>query len=191
MWGMKRTLPSLVRVRFAARDTAAALIAAGVLLLTARPAHAGAIRQKGAPNFTNGAFGAGLQIGCPTGITVKLRLSTANSFQATGGFGCAEDFYVTGDYVLEMGNFFTDPHNLQLSWYLGVGGRYALDYHGYRRNGVDRTDVDLGPRVPIGMEFHFNQIKALEVYLEIAPGIDFVDDPGVTVDAGLGARIFF
>ncbi|HVO29815.1 MAG TPA: hypothetical protein VMV18_03730 [bacterium] len=165
------------------------LVTALLLVAISPAAHARVVRQDTPLNFANGTFGAGLQLGCPTGFVIKARLSPANSFQAAAGFGCGEDLLVTGDYVLEMANFFSEPNQFQLSWYLGIGGRYAVEYHAYHNDTA--TNVDLGPRVPIGMEFHFSELKWLEAYLEIAPGIDFVDDPGVTVDAGVGARIFF
>ena len=166
---------------------------ASFCVLLASPAHAGAVRKKGdAANATAGTAGLGLQLGCPTGVTVKVRLAASSSFQGAGGFGCGADIAATGDYVLEMANFLSDPQTIQLSWYVGVGGRYAY-WHGYWGPSGQRHhgNVDLGPRVPVGLEMHFTQMRQLEAFLEIAPGIDFVDDPGVTVDGAIGARFFF
>ena len=101
---------------------------------------------------------------------------------------------ITGDYLLEMSNFIVDPHNFQVSWYFGIGGRFAYNhdrYYGPANKRYYHRDTDLGPRVPIGVEARFAQVKPLEVYFEAAPGIDFVDETGLTVDVALGARWFF
>lgn len=177
----------------AARLLGFAALAAG-LVLAAAPAHARVLRNSDASNLAEGTVGVGLQLGCPTGVSVKARLGAPSSAQFEGGFGCGEDLILTGDYLLEMSNFIVDPHNFQVSWYFGIGGRFAYNhdrYYGPANKRYYHRDTDLGPRVPIGVEARFAQVKPLEVYFEAAPGIDFVDETGLTVDVALGARWFF
>src|SRR6202035_4083421 len=96
----------------------------------ASAAQARVVRQSEAANLTEGSVGVGLQLGCPTGVSLQMRLSMVNSGQAEAGFGCGQDILLTGDYLLEMGNFLVDPHTLQVSWYIGLGGRYSAWYGG-------------------------------------------------------------
>lgn len=167
-----------------------AAICAALFVASSGPAQA-AGKSEGAA-LPAGSIGLGLQLGCPTGITVRLRLSPSNSFQAAGGFGCGEDLIVEGDYLYEMGAVASDP-SIHIGWYLGVGGRYAY-WDGYWDNRLHHGDVDLGPQVPIGLRFTFPTSQTplpIELYVEVAPGIDFVDNPGFRVDGGVGGRFFF
>jgi hypothetical protein len=178
---------------------AAALAAAFAISATAATAWAGVGREKNAANMEEGSIGLGGQIGCGTGGTAKFRLAAAHSVQGTIGFGqgiaCNEDLYLSADYLFELPNFVTNPHNVQFGWYVGVGGRYAVAYNdSYRYRGTyydSRTNIDFGPRVPIGFEVYLTKVRPLELYVEAAPGIDFIDAPGLTVDIGSGARWFF
>lgn len=176
-----------------ARSLGLASLTVGLFLLAA-PAHARVLRGSDASNLAEGTVGVGLQLGCPTGVSAKVRLGAPSSAQFEGGFGCGEDLILTGDYLLEMNNFLVDPHNFQVSWYFGIGGRFAYNhdrYYGSQNRRYYHRDTDLGPRVPIGVEARFAQVKPLEVYFEVAPGIDFVDETGLTIDVALGVRWFF
>ena len=84
-----------------------------------------------------------------------------------------------------------------LRWFAGVGGRFEYDEYRHRHgNGNnadwhDHEDVDLGPRVPVGLELRFASVKSLELFAEVALGIEVIDDPGLTFDGGIGGRWFF
>lgn len=141
-----------------------------------------------------GVFGAGIIVGEPTGVSVKLYLD--NDMAIDGAVGSAfigGGFQVHGDvlwhpWVLENRDTFVLPA------YWGVGLR-ALN-HG-RGDGGDR-DFHLGLRAVIGILFDFKEIP-IDVFAEVAGVGDVIlgsedeDHGGVGLDinAGLGARYYF
>lgn len=160
------------------------LFVAAALLLAA-PEHAHA--QEPAP----GALGLGVIVGSPTGLSAKFRASRANSFDAAVGLGFGNYFHVHANWLYEMPPLLREE-GVTLAWFAGIGGRFAVrDRDGRGRDGDDGDDVDAGPRVPIGLELRFSTVPQLELFGEIAPGVEIVDDVGLFLDGGIGARWFF
>lgn len=163
-----------------------------VFLAGAELAHA----QEGSTPDTPGALGLGIVVGSPTGITGKWVAGKSIAFDAAVGIGFGEDLHVHADWLYE-GDTLLAEEGATLRWFAGVGGRFEYDEHNRRdgngNNGDrrDHEDVDLGPRVPVGLELRFASVKSLELFAEIALGIEVIDDPGLTFDGGIGGRWFF
>lgn len=156
----------------------------------------GALAQEGSTPDTPGALGIGLVVGSPTGITGKWVAGNHVAFDATVGIGFGEDLHVHADWLWE-GDSLLNEEGANLRWFAGVGGRFEIDDENDCESETndkcdeDDDDVDLGPRVPVGLELRFASVKSLELFAEIALGIEIVDDPGLTFDGGIGARWFF
>ena len=161
----------------------ALLIGAG---LTARPAAADAVEK--------GAFGAGIIIGEPTGLSAKLYLEDDQALQAAvalsavvGGFQVHVD-YLFHPRILEERDAFTLP------FYLGPG--VSLLQHGAGRDGDD--DFRIGLRLVAGILFDFKELP-IDVFAEAA-GVgqytfgsedDDVNGFGLALNGGIGARYYF
>ena len=170
---------------------ASLVVAAVSLLLGARTASA---QENAAP----GSLGLGVIVGSPTGISGKFRASKANSFDAAVGLGFGNFLHVHADWLYEMPALLREE-GVTLSWFAGVGGRFAVRDHDDNGKGNDDNDdnddddddVDAGPRVPVGLELKFSSVPQLELFGELALGLEIADDTGLFLDGGLGARWFF
>ena len=155
-------------------------------------AGAGTARAQ-ADGVEKGVFGAGIIVGEPTGLSVKLYLD--NDMAIDGAVGSAfigGGLHVHGDvlwhpWVLENRDTFVLPA------YWGVGLR-ALNHGG--GDGGD-SDFHVGLRAVVGIVFDFKEIP-IDVFGEVAGVGDIIlgseDDHGgvgLGINAGLGARYYF
>lgn len=149
-----------------------------------------------ATTVKDGSLGVGLVVGSPTGLSAKWMAGKSVAFDAAIGIGFGQDLHLHADWLYE-GDALLKEEGATLSWFAGVGGRLEWDDDDDDRgrgNGNDEDDdddLDLGPRVPVGLELRFASVKPLEIFGEIALGIEIVDDTGLTLDGGIGARWFF
>ena len=152
--------------------------------------------QETTTTMKDGTLGVGLVVGSPTGLTAKWMAGKDIAFDAAIGVGFGEDLHIHSDWIYE-GPAILQEEGATLSWFVGVGGRFEWDDDDdHRDNGNgngndDDDDIDLGPRVPAGLELRFASVKPLEIFGEVALGIEIIDDTGLTFDGGIGARWFF
>jgi hypothetical protein len=165
----------------------AAAAAALVLAVTAPSASAQADEEKG-------AFGLGLIVGEPTGVSAKLYLSDDQAVDAAvGGAVIGRGIQVHADYlwhpwILENEDTFVLPA------YVGPGLRLLQHDRG---RGVE-GDFHFGLRGVAGMLFDFRNIP-LDVFVEVAGVVDYRsgggDDThagaGLDINAGAGVRYYF
>jgi hypothetical protein len=127
-----------------------------------------------------GAFGLGLIVGQPTGITGALELSDHTAIDAALGLGWVENrrFYlhVEFDYFLPL----VTGSSVALSGYLGIGG-FFYDL---------KNDPGLGVRVPFGLSLDFAQAP-IQIFLELPILVFLTPDADVDVRGALGFRYYF
>lgn len=137
-----------------------------------------------------GAFGLGVMIGEPVGLSAKLYLRDDRAIQAGigsafygGGFQASVD-YLFHPFILQDRGSFTMP------FYVGPGVR-IVDYD-QGRSGP--SYFALGIRGVVGMLFDFKKVP-LDVFIEIAgiPEYAFADDKGfqIRLNADAGIRYYF
>lgn len=136
-----------------------------------------------------GAFGVGIIVGEPIGITAKLYLSDDRAIQ--GAVGSA---FIGGGLQLH-GDYLFHPYILQnrdsfvLPVYVGPGVR-LIDYN----NGRDSSAFALGVRGVAGMLFDFKDVP-LDVFFEIAPVLEYKFSSGagfqLSLNVGAGIRYYF
>ncbi|HVV87421.1 MAG TPA: hypothetical protein VHE35_30475 [Kofleriaceae bacterium] len=154
----------------------------------------GGARPAAADPVEKGAFGVGLVIGEPTGLSARLYLRDDQAIQAAlglsavvGGFQVHAD-YVFHPIILEERDAFTLPA------YIGPG--LSLLQHAAGRDGDD--DFRIGVRAVAGLLFDFKELP-LDVFAEVAAvgqytfgsESDSVNGFGVALNGGLGARYYF
>ena len=136
-----------------------------------------------------GAFGVGIIVGEPIGITAKLYLTDDRAIQgAVGSAFIGGGLQLHGDYVFH-------PYILQsrdsfvLPVYVGPGVR-LIDYN----NGRDSSAFALGVRGVAGMLFDFKDVP-LDVFFEIAPVLEYKFSSGagfqLSLNVGAGIRYYF
>jgi hypothetical protein len=179
------------------RAIPAVVVAAGLLSAQAAAADEAALLPDAPAGETTrggvekGAFGLGLIVGLPMGISAKLYLEDDQAVQ--GAFGVNLDaggVHLHADYVIHP-YILQDKEEFTMPVYAGGGAR-LVQY----RDGRDGDNyLALGARGVVGMLFDFKNLP-LDVFLEIAPVVQYElseEDAGfgLAIDVGAGARYYF
>ncbi len=127
-------------------------------------------------------FGIGVIAGEPTGITAKYMLDDESAIDAGIGWETSGDneFHIYGDYLYHMYDLIKVPHG-KLPLYFGVGARF-IDR--------DKKDDKFGVRIPVGIEYLFENIS-LGAFLELVPVLELTPDTDFDLEGGIGIRFFF
>ena len=155
------------------RALALALSVVGILLLTNSGVEAGS---------NNRGFGAGIMAGEPTGISLKVWSGQANAFDAGIGWSFSDNssVHIHGDYLWH--NFsLINVEKGQLPLYFGIGARLRF---------VENRDDDIGVRVPVGLNYLFED-SPVDLFVEVVPILDLTPDTDLNFNAALGGRFFF
>lgn len=125
--------------------------------------------------------GVGIVAGEPSGFSFKWWGDGNAAVDAVTGWSLSDgDFYVHSDYLWH-GLFEDEQIGGSVPFYFGIGARVLLR---------DEEDSKLGVRVPIGLDYLFDDGR-FDVFLEIAPIFNFVPDTEFDLSAGVGARYYF
>ncbi len=134
---------------------------------------------------TGGAFGLGLAVGAPSGLTAKLGFSELHGVQFTAGgdLGIVGDYAVTGDYIVHLRPFpATDGYAVPLH----VGAGFNLSGNTAWLPGT----FLMGPRAVFGATV-LVQTLPLELYVEAAPTFYVWEQLSWSFDGQIGTRWFF
>ncbi len=124
-------------------------------------------------------FGAGVIIGEPTGISLKTWVSANDALDAGVAWSISHGwFHVHADYMRHA--FALIPvEKGQLPLYFGGGVKVGFG-----------TDIFLGLRVPVGLDYMFESVP-LDVFLEVVPGLGILPDTKFDTGGGIGVRYWF
>ena len=127
-------------------------------------------------------FGIGVIIGEPTGITGKYMIDNNSAVDAGIGWETSGDneLHIYGDYLFHLYDVIKVPKG-KLPIYFGGGARWVIR---------DNKDNKLGVRIPIGLEYVFEDIS-LGAFVELVPVVNLTPDTDVDFEAGTGIRYFF
>jgi hypothetical protein len=142
-------------------------------------------------------FGLGGMLGQPTGVTIKYHFTPKHALTAALGVGWwgGLNFHTHVDYGYHFD--LTKTADFDLRMYVGGGVKFFVYYyhyyhpywdHDWRVNDYGR--VGLGIRAPIGIAFNINKVP-LEVFLELAPGFQFLPWLDFFLDGAVGVRYYF
>jgi len=142
--------------------------------------------------FAQSAWGLGVILGEPTGISFKQWTGRDRAFDAAAAwsFSGLDSFQFHGDYLFH--NFSwqeeTDIRGV-VPLYYGIGARIKLgsNDNGRLRN---RTDTRIGVRIPGGISYLLEDAP-VELFLEIVPLLDVVPDTRFDLNGAIGARYYF
>jgi len=168
------------------------LIAAVVATLFALGAHAAdstAIMTNSNSTVWGGdthRFGAGIILGQPTGASLKYWLNDTLAIDGAIGASFNDDndndseFYLQSDVLWHDFDLLSVPKG-RLPVYFGVGGLVRFR---------DNEDNQVGVRIPVGVSYMFDNAP-IDVFVEIAPALDFAPDVQGEVTGGIGIRFWF
>lgn len=126
-------------------------------------------------------FEAGVLVGEPVGVSVKLWHTTVTATDAAAAWSFSED----GVFEMHI-DFLLHPFNLRAF----TGGNNFPAYIGPGFAARVGDDWFLGARLPIGVEYLLNSFP-ISFFGEVAPQWQFVPDSKFVMSGGLGARITF
>ena len=130
-------------------------------------------------------FGLGVNLSYPFGVSLKYWVGDNSAFDAGIGFP-VYGYYHTGaanvsthfDYLWHFFDLFPVPSG-KLPLYVGPGLQLGFGNQFY-----------FGVRGAVGVAYLFEDIP-LDIFLELAPGVNFTPDVDFTFGAGTGARWYF
>ncbi len=132
-------------------------------------------------------FGAGFILGDPSGLTGKVIFNPDNAAAFGIGASARDGFYVYADYLRHFGGLF--PFR-ELELFIGAGvGLHSFE-HDHRPGNDEERENSLEVRVPVGLEYIFNQVP-LGIFIELAPALELVPDIDFHLRGGLGLRYYF
>ncbi len=130
-------------------------------------------------------FGIGFILGDPSGFTAKYFISGNDAIDAGIGPSGRDGFYLYVDYLRHFRTLFPVS---ELSLYVGAG--IGLHEHDEESKHHEEDEVSLEARLPLGIAYTFRQVP-IEVFLELAPALEFIPDIDFDLRGGLGARYYF
>ncbi len=130
-------------------------------------------------------FGIGFILGDPSGFTAKYFINGNNAIDAGIGPSGRDGFYLYADYLRHVHNLFPVT---EISLYVGAG--LGVHDHDEEHAHHEEDEVSLEARLPLGIAYTFRQVP-IEVFLEIAPALEFIPDIDFDIRGGLGVRYFF
>lgn len=137
------------------------------------------------PDASAGAFGIGLALGSPTGITASAYLTDDSNLDFLIGEGWGDGWkhdrlLLSADYDVHLVDL-ASGEAARLDFYVGGGVNLWLD-----------PDVasDVGVEVPIGLALFFRKAP-VELYAEVLPGFVLTDPEWFDVGGSIGVRYYF
>lgn len=148
-------------------------------------------------NFAKaGDVGLGIIFGEPTAVTGKVFLKKHSAFDFGVSFWHKNFFEVYADYLKHLASEPVDP-------YVGIGLSFSHESHDYYSSYYHRCSYrseepychnerfGLGVRVPLGIEFRPEGLRALGLFGEIALRLQIVPYAYGELDGGIGVRFYF
>ena len=132
-------------------------------------------------------FGLGAIIGEPTGIGMKLFLSSGNAldFGVAWSLDGANDLHLQGDYIYHNYDLIAVEQG-QMPLYFGIGARMKIRED---EAGKDHDDT-FGIRFPVGLAYVFDNAP-FDIFLELVPILDLVPDSDFDLNGAIGGRFWF
>jgi hypothetical protein len=124
-------------------------------------------------------FGVGIIVGDKTGFSLKKWMSERSAADFAIGWSITEPqfLFLHADYLYHVA--LVDPGKGQLPFYIGIGGLVTF-----------ASDVELGIRVPLGVEYIFEGTP-LGVFGEIVPRMNLTPATVLKIGGGAGVRFYF
>jgi hypothetical protein len=131
-------------------------------------------------------LGVGIILGAPTGFSFKYWTSRRSAIDFALAWDLGDDyFHIHSDYLFHFPLQFEGSGRSTFLTYLGIGGRFKF------KSGGNEDDKNLlGVRGVGGIEF-LPHGTPLDIFAEIAPVMNIVEETKLDIDGGIGIRFTF
>lgn len=130
------------------------------------------------------SLGLGLNIGEPTGLTMKYWLDSVHALDGVVAWNLTNStFVIQSDYLFHQDSIFSRKR-WPIDFYYGLGGRLHSEKHEKTR------DHHLAGRAPLGLAYRFRRPE-IEIYGELAVLLEIIPSTSATFSPSLGGRYFF
>lgn len=131
-----------------------------------------------------GGVGIGIILGEPTGLSLKKWLDNRRAIDmaAAWTFDKNSSFTFHADYLLHRYDLINEQNQAKggrIPIYFGIGGRIAVG-----------EEEKVGMRIPLGISYIFKK-EPLDLFFEIAPGLNLVPSSDLLINGGIGIRYYF
>lgn len=126
-----------------------------------------------------GTFGIGGQVGDPTGLTLKFA-SGARAFDLAAGWDLDDYLYVQGHLLLRERRLPGTASDFR--YFYGPGLFLSV-----RDTNRDNDDVNFGISFNAGLSYYFD---AFEIFGQLTPRLQLVDDTDFDLGGALGIRFY-
>ncbi|MBS1492260.1 MAG: DUF3996 domain-containing protein [Bacteroidetes bacterium] len=135
---------------------------------------------------SNSGFGLGIIVGEPTGVSFKGWLDSKSAVDGALAWSFLNNgsFHVHVDYLRHV-NIESTPSG-EFNFHYGIGGRLKAKTND---NG-NSNDARFGARIPLGLDYNFSS-EPIELFLEVAPVLDFSPKTDASFNGALGVRFYF
>ncbi len=142
------------------------------------------------------AFGLGLILGEPTGISAKGYIGNDRAIAGAIAWRLwrGNALHIHADHLYHDRGLIGVPRgSMPLYYGFGVrlrtwtGERY---WHRGRYHDIHERRVDLGVRFPVGLAYEFGGAP-LDIFVEVAPILDLLPDTRVEINGSIGMRYWF
>jgi len=129
----------------------------------------------------SGAFGIGVMLGSPTGISAKKWLSRRTAFDAGAAWFLEDDplLHLHADYLFHRSDLDGLVEGRSYAYY-GIGGRIKLE----------NEDPLFGVRIPFGVTYLFPDAP-FDAFFELVPVFDLIPRTQIDLNASIGVRFYF
>lgn len=137
-----------------------------------------------------GSFGFGLVIGEPTGLAWKYKINHLNAVDGAIGFSPFDRFRLHVDYLWQSHPF--QEEHLAVHYGLGpvIGfGETDIAYRHGNSYVLGEGDIGFGVRAVAGLTYTIPR-SPVDLFVEMAPVVVAAPGPGLSLDVGLGARVY-
>lgn len=131
-------------------------------------------------------FGLGIIAGDPTGLSAKGYVTPKFAIDGIVAWSFVDGgFMMIGDLTYEFFDFSTGMSDFSVPFYVGAGAKVGFD-----RRGKNSGRTIVGVRVPVGVAMQFVKYP-IEVFFEVAPGIELAPSTEFDITGGIGVRWYF
>lgn len=131
-------------------------------------------------------FGAGLYLGDPTGFTAKGYITDRIALEGVAAWSFVNDsFTLLTNATYDFFNIPTESTKVNFPFYAGVGAKFAFNK---KHNNMRKNSAAL--LIPVGVAAHFTEYP-VELFVELAPGMEFAPETEFDFSGGIGARFYF
>jgi hypothetical protein len=129
-------------------------------------------------------FGLGFILGAPTGLSANYKVSEARTIDMALAYDFSDDFvHLHSTYLFhqpESLNF----DEMDLGWYSGIGARILFD------DGRRDEELRVGLRGALGLSLELDRAP-IEIFAELAPVLNLIENTDLDLDGGIGLRYYF